>query len=76
MERYRSRLKEIRQEAGLTVSELSIAIGVGEHTIVSVETANGGNPSIGTVLRLMKHLKINFEYLYPAEILDELQVGK
>ena len=72
LEKYRSRLKEIRQEAGLTVSELSIATGVGERTIVSIETACGGNPSIGTVLRLMKYLKINFEDLYPAEILDEL----
>ena len=76
LERYKSRLKEIRQEAGLTVSELAIATGVGERTIVSIETAKGGNPSIGTVMRLMKYLKINFEDLYPAETLEEMQAEK
>jgi DNA-binding XRE family transcriptional regulator len=63
LERYKSRLKEIRKEVGLTVSELSAATGVGERTIVSIETKQGCNPSVGTVLRLMKYLKINFEDL-------------
>ncbi len=65
MERYRSRLKEIRKKADLTVEELSAATGVGERTIVSIEAEEGGNPSTGTLLRLMSYLNIKFEDLYP-----------
>lgn len=47
MERYRSELKRIRKEAGLTVSELAVGSGVGERTIVSIENKEGSNPSVG-----------------------------
>ncbi len=70
MERYRSELKRIRKEAGLTVSELAVGSGVGERTIVSIENKEGSNPSVGTVLRLLSYLQISFEDLKFAETAD------
>ena len=76
MEKYKSQLKEIRLNAGLTVSELSVATGVGERTIVAIESDEGSNPYAGTIMRLLKYLDIKFEDLYSAQTLDEEQISK
>ncbi len=65
MEKYRSNLRQLRQEADLTIDELAAGSGVSKRTIISIENENGANPSLGTVKRLMKYFEITFEELYP-----------
>lgn len=66
MERFQSNLRNIRQERGLTIEQLSEETGVATRTIISLEQESGSNPQIATVMRLMKYLEIKFEDLYPA----------
>ena len=65
LERYRSRLKEYRESAGLTQQELSDETGVAVRTIALIETKEGSNPSVGTLKRLLAYFKITFEELFP-----------
>ena len=67
MERYRSRLKEYRDAAGLTQQQLADETGVGLRTIANMETTEGSNPSVGTLKRLLGYFKITFEDLFPRE---------
>ncbi len=67
MERYRSRLKEYREAAGLTQQELSDQTGVAVRTIAMIETREGSNPSVGTLKRLLAYFRITFEDLFPQE---------
>ena len=65
MEKYKSRLAEIRKAAGLGVKDIAEGAGVSERTVISVEQESGYNPQVGTVKRLLKYLNITFEELYP-----------
>ena len=65
MEKHKSRLKEIRQEAGLTIDEVADGSGIGKRTVISIENEAGANPSVGTVKRLLAYFEIPFEELYP-----------
>ena len=67
MERYKSRLKEYREAAGLTQQELADKTGVAVRTIALIETKEGSNPSVGTLKRLLAYFKISFEELFPHE---------
>ena len=71
MERYKTRLKEFRDAAGLTQQELAEITGVGLRTIATMEGAKGSNPSAGTLIRLMTYFKISFEELIPHKNLTE-----
>lgn len=64
MEKFRSNLKEYRLAAGLTQEELAERAGVAVRTISAMETEEGANPQIGTLIRLMNYLRISFEELY------------
>ncbi len=65
MERYKSQLKEFREAAGLTQQELADETGVGLRTIATMEAAEGSNPSVGTLKRLLAYFEISFEELFP-----------
>ena len=65
MEKYRSNLKSIRIDRGLTIDQLAEGTGIAPRTIISIENDNGANPQIGTVKRLLKYFEITFEELYP-----------
>lgn len=67
MERYRSNLKRLRVDAGLTQDELADATGVSRKTIILIESDQGSNPQIGTAKRLMAYFDIAFEDLYPEK---------
>ena len=67
MEKFKSTLRELRIEAGLTQDELADAIGVGRRTIITIENEEGASPSVGTVKRLLKYFEITFEELYPQD---------
>ena len=67
MERYRSNLKQLRMDAGVTQDELADANGVSRKTIILLESDEGSNPQIGTAKRLMAYLDVPFEKLYPGE---------
>lgn len=65
LEKYKSNLKELRLDAGLTLDELAEATGLGKRTIITIENDAGANPSVGTVKRLLAYFEISFEKLYP-----------
>ena len=65
LEKYKSNLKELRLDAGLTLEELAEATGLGKRTIITIENDAGANPSVGTVKRLLADFEITFEELYP-----------
>ncbi len=65
MERYKAQLKEVREAAGLTQQELADETGVGLRTIATMEAAEGSNPSVGTLKRLLAYFEISFEELFP-----------
>ena len=58
MEKFKSTLRELRIEAGLTQDELADAIGVGRRTIITIENEEGANPSVGTVKRCIETAKV------------------
>lgn len=66
LERYRSNLKNIRLEKGLTINELSEETGIAERTIIAIESQEGANPQLATVMRLSKYFEISLDELYPA----------
>ena len=66
-EKYKSNLKTIRLDRGMTVEELAKGTGVAERTIKSLESENGSNPQLATIKRLMSYLEISFDDLYPHE---------
>ena len=68
MVKHKSRLKEIRLDAGLTMDQVVEATGISKRTIITIENEEGANPSIDTVKRLLKYFEITFEELYPLEI--------
>ena len=76
MEKFKSTLRELRIEAGLTQDELADAIGVGRRTIITIENEEGANPSVGTVKRLLRYFEITFEELYPPGLTQEEWVTK
>lgn len=65
LEKYKSNLKELRLDAGLTLDELAEATGLGKRTIITIENDAGANPSVGMVKRLFAYFDISFEELYP-----------
>lgn len=65
LEKYKSNLKELRLDAGLTLDELAEATGLGKRTIITIENDAGANPFVGTVKRLLAYFEISFEELYP-----------
>ena len=66
MEKYKSNLKSIRMDRGMTIEELSQETGIGERTIKMLESDDGSNPQLATIKRLMNYLQISFEEIYPA----------
>lgn len=65
LEKYKSNLKDLRLDAGLTIEELADVTGLGKRTIIAIENDAGANPSIETVKRLLAYFQIPFEELYP-----------
>jgi len=65
MEKYKSRLAEIRKAAGLGVRDVAKGAGVSERTVILVEQESGCNPRVGTVKRLLKYLNVTFNELFP-----------
>lgn len=65
LEKYKSNLKELRLDAGLTLDELAEATGLGKRSIITIENDAGANPAVGTVKRLLAYFEISFEELYP-----------
>lgn len=65
LEKYKSNLKDLRLDAGLTIEELADVTGLGKRTIIAIENDAGANPSIETVKHLLAYFQIPFEELYP-----------
>lgn len=65
--RYKSNLKQLRMDRGLTIDELSQGTGIASRTIKAIEKEEGSNPQLATIKRLMGYLKISFEELFPHE---------
>lgn len=65
MVKHKSKLKEIRLQAGLTMDQVVDATGISKRTIITIENEEGANPSVDTVKRLLKYFEISFEELYP-----------
>lgn len=58
-----SNLKQIRKEAHLTQEELAKCVGVRRETISQLESGKG-NPSLLTVLKVAKVLKVPVDELF------------
>lgn len=56
-------LKQIRKEAHLTQEELANCVGVRRETISQLESGKG-NPSLLTVLKVAKVLKVSVDDLF------------
>ena len=67
MEKYKSNLKNIRKEAGVTINKIVKDTGISKGTLCAMESETGSNPSLGTIKRLMAYLEISFDTLYPAD---------
>lgn len=67
LERFQFDLKAAREKAGITAHDLSVATGVAERTIVSMESTAGANPYAGTLIRILSYLKIPFEEIFDVE---------
>lgn len=68
MEHYKSNLKIIREKNGVSQEELSEHIGVNRKTIIAIESIDGANPRIDTVIKLLAYFDITFEELYSKEL--------
>ena len=64
MEHYKSNLKNIREELGVSQEQLASQVGLNKKTIIAMESKSGADPKISTVMRLLKYLDISFEELY------------
>lgn len=60
MAKYKSNLKKVRSDLGITQDELANATGICKRTLISIECEEGANPNIDTVKRLMEYFKISF----------------
>lgn len=69
MSKYASKVKEAREESGMSQKQLAEKIGVTQRTITTYET--GGSLPRGTTARkLAKALNVSLEYLMNDEIDD------
>lgn len=56
-------IREAREKAGLTQSQLSEALGLGDKTILNIENYRG-NPKFDSLYRLVHYLKIPGDMLF------------
>ena len=61
-----NRLKEIREEKHMTQEELSSKSGVSRQTIISLETNQNYNVTIGTLTKLADALEITVDQFFSA----------
>lgn len=61
-----NRLKEIREEKRMTQEELSSKSGVSRQTIISLETNQNYNVTIGTLTKLADALEITVDQFFSA----------
>ncbi len=62
-------IREAREKAGLTQSELSEALGLGDKTILNIENFRG-NPKFDSLYPLVNFLKIPGDKLFYPEITE------
>lgn len=58
------KLKELRQNKGITQEELASAVGIATVTIRKIENSDR-NPSINTAKKIAKYFNKNLEYVFP-----------
>lgn len=61
-----NRLKEIREEKRMTQEELSARSGVSRQTIISLETNQNYNVTIGTLTKLADALEVTVDQFFSA----------
>ncbi|MCR5195960.1 MAG: helix-turn-helix domain-containing protein [Pseudobutyrivibrio sp.] len=64
MEHYKSNLRDIREAAGISQEQLANEVGLNKKTIIAMESAEGADPKVSTVKRLLAYLQVDFEDLY------------
>jgi transcriptional regulator with XRE-family HTH domain len=64
-------IRKLRALAGMSITDLSAASGVGRSTISEIENGKAKNPKSDTLIALSKALNTNFEQLSEMEIEHE-----
>ena len=67
MEHYKSNLKKIREQVGISQEQLAINVGLNKKTIIAMESESGADPKVSTVRRVLLYLGVTFEELYGIE---------
>lgn len=58
------RLRELREQAGLTQAQLAEHIGVGQRQVSKIETGDLENTKVGTIRRYLEAVGGSFELVY------------
>lgn len=62
----KNKLRQLREDAGLSQHQLAIKSGVGKTTISSIEIGQTSNPSVSVAFRLSRALRVSIEEIFYA----------
>lgn len=62
-----NKIKQLREEAKMTLKQLSDATGVGQSTISDIETGKAKNPKTTTLKKIADYFNVSVDYLLSTE---------